>query len=58
MTMTWNQVNGPVWDHDLSQWMSQLDDDLLIRDLSIPGTHDSAALRGFAHFDMSVTQDW
>jgi hypothetical protein len=38
--------------------MTQLDDDVLIRDLSVPGTHDSAAMRGFTHFEVSETQDW
>jgi hypothetical protein len=38
--------------------MTQLDDNVLIRDLSIPGTHDSAAMKGYTHFEMSETQDW
>jgi hypothetical protein len=35
-----------------------LEDDVLIRDLSIPGTHDSAAKRGFTRFERSETQAW
>jgi hypothetical protein len=60
--MTWNQ-GSPVtaWDGTLSTWMTQLPDDLLVRDLSIPGTHDSAALKGWTgltRHQISETQAW
>ncbi len=45
--MTWQQTDPPApWDYDKFTWMSQLDDSLAIQDLSIPGTHDSAAKKG------------
>jgi len=41
--------------------MSQLPDDIRIMDLSIPGTHDSASLKGFEigeNWSVSATQQW
>lgn len=56
--MTWNQTAPTTtWDGNRATWMSQLPDDLPIQNLSIPGTHDSAALVGFTHFNVSVTQN-
>ena len=56
--MVWPQGSPATpYDNDPSNWMSQLDDSLLVRDLSIPGTHDSTALRGFTHVEESVTQN-
>lgn len=59
--MTWKQTdpssNAP-WDGNRARWMTQLDDDIAIQDLSVPGTHDSAALEGFTHFNLSETQTW
>ncbi len=55
--MTWPQANPQTpYDGNRSQWMGQLDDDLLVRDLSIPGTHDTAALDEYTHFPESTTQ--
>jgi curved DNA-binding protein CbpA len=54
--MTWPQIYPTNWNLNCTNWMEQLDDDLLLHDLSIPGTHDSAALKGFTHFPVSETQ--
>lgn len=54
--MTWPQHPPTSWNGDRANWMDKLDDTLLLRDLSIPGTHDSAALKGFTHFAKSETQ--
>ncbi len=57
--MTWKQTYAARdWNSDFANWMGQLDDDVLIRDLSIPGTHDTAAKRGSTHFEESETQTW
>lgn len=57
--MTWNQIDPSQtpWDGNRATWLSQLPDDLAVQDLSIPGTHDSAALLGFTHANVSVTQN-
>lgn len=58
--MTWKQIDPSSqtpWDGNRATWMTQLPDDLPIQDLSVPGTHDSAALLGFTHFNVSVTQN-
>lgn len=62
--MTWNQ-NGATgaWNSNRSTWMSQLPDELGLQNLTIPGTHDSAALEGYLgsnwfEVHMSDTQQW
>jgi hypothetical protein len=57
--MTWKQIDPSQtpWDGNRASWMSQLPDDLAVQDLSVPGTHDSAALLGFTHANVSVTQN-
>src|SRR5262245_31557222 len=57
--MAWQQKDPThAWDNNRATWMSLLDDDVLIRDLSIPGTHDSTALKGMTHYEVSETQNW
>jgi 1-phosphatidylinositol phosphodiesterase len=58
--MTWKQLDPSQtpWNGDRATWITQLPDDLAIQDLSIPGTHDSASLKGFTHFAISETQQW
>lgn len=57
--MAWPQNNpSKPWNGVSANWMADLDDNLLLRDLSIPGTHDSAALKGWTHFGVSETQNW
>ena len=62
--MTWKQTAPTTqWNENRAAWMSQLDDDIKIQDLSIPGTHDSAALKGWVrvatiHSAISETQNW
>ena len=43
--MTWNQIDPAQtpWDGDTTTWMKQLPNNIPLQDLSIPGTHDSAA---------------
>lgn len=48
--MTWPQniPDTPYDPQNRANWMSQLpDDEVLVRDLSIPGTHDSASKKGY-----------
>jgi hypothetical protein len=57
--MSWNQIAPQTpWNENRATWMSQLPDTLAVQDLSIPGTHDSAALKGFTHSAVSETQWW
>lgn len=57
--MTWPQTDPQTsYASNRAGWMGLLDDSLLVRDLSIPGTHDSAALESVVHFDVSATQQW
>lgn len=56
--MTWQQIEPTrQWDGNLQTWMSQLDGSIPLQDLSIPGTHDTAALLGYTHANVSVTQN-
>lgn len=56
--MTWNQnLPSTPWDGNRATWMSQLPDEIAVQDLSVPGTHDSAAMLGFTHANVSVTQN-
>ncbi|HEY0781780.1 MAG TPA: hypothetical protein VGE98_04935, partial [Thermoanaerobaculia bacterium] len=50
--------NQKPWDGNRSTWMTQLPGFLKLRDLTIPGTHDSAALDGYVQYGVSVTQVW
>jgi len=64
--MSWDQypaqklANQSPWNKNRATWMTQLPDFLLVRDLSIPGTHDSSALQGYLYqdYERSVTQRW
>lgn len=55
MTVSWPRDFTRAWDRNTRTWMSQLDDQVQLRDLSIPGTHDSISRLGACHH-ISTTQ--
>lgn len=56
MTASWPDNYSSTWDGALENWMSQVDGRVQLRDLSIPGTHDSVSKYGACPHNISTTQ--
>ncbi len=46
----------PVWNNSTADWMAQLPDSVSLSDLTVPGTHDSGAIRSDAIGKLSQCQ--
>ena len=56
MTASWPDDYSSTWDGNPENWMSQVDGRVQLRDLSIPGTHDSVSKYGACPHNISTTQ--